>query len=488
MSTTGPIRRHRRLARVASITVLVTALLVLSPAGLLSRAGATPAPNTLSYVDDDTLAVGAVPIAMALDPAAGLAYTADLSSNELSIINVATSPMQLVGTVAVGSSPVGVAVDPGTHTVYVTNESSASISVIQAGVVTATIALPGILPAGVAVDPSSHTVYAVDAGTPTRVAVIQAGVLVHVITLTGDQSQAIVLDPALHLAYVSHADDGTVSQIDTTTNTQTAVINVSTNAYGMALDSATHTLYVSNVNNGKVFAVDSGVVTALPAGFGASANDNALFYDQSSDTLFSGAGSIESLHNGVITTSTAGTTTYAIAYDPLTKELFSTHGFSANSVTAIGVLTTPKVTTQPINRAVTAGGSATFSTAASGAPAPSVQWQSSTDGVTFAAIAGATSTTLTISNVALSANGTRYRAVFTNAGGPNRGTATDTSAAAVLTVTAAVTTTTAAVTTTVLASTGPRGVNALTTAGIGLIITGWLALLGANRRRRSSSD
>ncbi len=95
----------------------------------------------------------------------------------------------------------------------------------------------------------------------------------------------------------------------------------------------------------------------------------------------------------------------------------------------------PAVTVQPADQSVLEGSAVTFTTAASGDPAPTVQWQSSTDGGdTFTDVPGATSPTLSL--VAhTSASGTRYRAVFTNtpAGQPPTTTLTN---PATLTVTA----------------------------------------------------
>lgn len=77
----------------------------------------------------------------------------------------------------------------------------------------------------------------------------------------------------------------------------------------------------------------------------------------------------------------------------------------------------PAVTTQPTSVSATAGADAVFTAAASGSPAPSVKWQSSTDGTTYADVAGATSATLTVPAVTLAQSGTQYRAVFTNSAG-----------------------------------------------------------------------
>ncbi len=62
-----------------------------------------------------------------------------------------------------------------------------------------------------------------------------------------------------------------------------------------------------------------------------------------------------------------------------------------------------------------AGDTATFSAAASGNPAPSVQWQLSTDGGgSFTDISGATATSYTTPTLTSADDGNQYRAVFTN--------------------------------------------------------------------------
>ncbi len=87
----------------------------------------------------------------------------------------------------------------------------------------------------------------------------------------------------------------------------------------------------------------------------------------------------------------------------------------------------PKVTSNPAAKAVTAGESATFTVAASGVPAPAVQWQVSTNGgVTFVndtTDAGNTTGTLTVAATATAENGSEYRAVFTNSAGSATSTA-----------------------------------------------------------------
>lgn len=76
----------------------------------------------------------------------------------------------------------------------------------------------------------------------------------------------------------------------------------------------------------------------------------------------------------------------------------------------------PAITEQPAAQTVEAGTAATFTAAASGAPAPTVAWESNT-GSGWTPVAGATDVTLTVANTALVQNGTQFRAVFTNAAG-----------------------------------------------------------------------
>lgn len=102
---------------------------------------------------------------------------------------------------------------------------------------------------------------------------------------------------------------------------------------------------------------------------------------------------------------------------------------SAATLTVTPAPAAPAITTQPANQSATAGQSVSFTAAASGIPAPTVQWQISTDGVTFNDMSGATSPTYTFT-AAIGQNGDSFRAVFTN----SQGSAT--TAAAALTVVA----------------------------------------------------
>lgn len=105
-------------------------------------------------------------------------------------------------------------------------------------------------------------------------------------------------------------------------------------------------------------------------------------------------------------------------------------GTATTSAATMSVLrdVAPRVTTQPVKETVTVGATVSFTAAASGKPAPSVQWQVSINsGSTWTAISGATSTVLSFTATSAE-NGTRYRALFTN------GVGTATTRAVTLTV------------------------------------------------------
>ncbi len=89
----------------------------------------------------------------------------------------------------------------------------------------------------------------------------------------------------------------------------------------------------------------------------------------------------------------------------------------------------PKVSKDPVSVTVEEGATAVFEAAASGVPAPSVQWEVSTNGgAAWSPVTGATADALTVADAKTAESGHQYRAVFTNSAG------SETSKAATLTV------------------------------------------------------
>ncbi len=96
-------------------------------------------------------------------------------------------------------------------------------------------------------------------------------------------------------------------------------------------------------------------------------------------------------------------------------------GSVTSHVVTLTVQDPPVVTKQPTNTTVEVGQSATLEATASGFPAPTVQWELSTNGGgTFTPVAGATAHQLTVEEAKLSENGDEYRATFANVAGTAR--------------------------------------------------------------------
>jgi hypothetical protein len=79
----------------------------------------------------------------------------------------------------------------------------------------------------------------------------------------------------------------------------------------------------------------------------------------------------------------------------------------------------PTITQNPVSQTAGVGQVVHFTAAATGTPAPTVQWQFSSDGgVKWGVVAGATTTTLAgIAGVTVFLNGNSFRAVFSNVAG-----------------------------------------------------------------------
>jgi RHS repeat-associated protein len=103
-------------------------------------------------------------------------------------------------------------------------------------------------------------------------------------------------------------------------------------------------------------------------------------------------------------------------------------GSVASSAATLTVVSIGPITSQPQSASANEGAPATFTAAAAGYPAPSVQWQVSTTGglsweddpsdtATSTTEANAATSTLEISSAARAETGYEYRAVFTNAAG-----------------------------------------------------------------------
>ena len=187
------------------------------------------------------------------------------------------------------------------------------------------------------------------------------------------------------------------------------------------VDSAPDTVLITAntppiANAGPDQQVTVGSIVHLDGGASLDPDGNPIFFLWDFTTV--PPGSSASLQNAT----TAAPSFAADVTGDFVAQLTVTDSFGAAStdpvtITVSPAATAPIVTLNPVDLTIAAGETATFTATAAGAPVPTVQWQSSTDGgVTFDDVAGATASTLSFPATPLD-NTKRYRAVFSNAAG-----------------------------------------------------------------------
>ena len=163
-------------------------------------------------------------------------------------------------------------------------------------------------------------------------------------------------------------------------------------------------------------------VTTQPSGQTADAGQPATFTAAATGNPTPAVQWQVSTDGGVTFSNVLGATspTYTVTAEPSEsgdqyQAVFTNSvGTVDTDAASLTVDTEPAVTTQPASKAVNEGQPVTFTAAANGTPAPTVQWQVSTDGGnTFNDVLGAMSTTYTFTTAA-GDNGNQYRAAFTN--------------------------------------------------------------------------
>ncbi len=185
----------------------------------------------------------------------------------------------VVATVPVGSYPYGVGVNPTTDKIYVANLSNNNVSVIDGATDTVTGSpIPvGNSPTGVGVNPTTNKIYVANCGDyPGTVSVIDGatGTVTGTITV-GTQPKVLGVNPTTDKIYVANYYDNTVSVIDGSSDTVTgSPIPVGTSPNGVGVNPTTNKIYVANTISNNVSVIDgsTGAVTGSPIPVGTSPN------------------------------------------------------------------------------------------------------------------------------------------------------------------------------------------------------------------------
>lgn len=372
------------------IRKITPAGVVTTIAGVAGSSGSTDgAPGVARFYNPQGVAVDG----------AGNIFVADTSNHTIRLINATTGVVSTLagsatlpgsadgfGSTARFSLPYAVAVNINTNAIYVADTNNHTIRLVTYTGSVATIAglagNPGStdgagnaarfkFPSGIAVD-SGNNVYVADTGSGTVRKIV---------------SNSIVSTYAGTAGFFGNADGAALT---------VARFNQPT---GIAVDS-TGTVYVSDILSNNIRRISTaGDVTTVagattqPSAGSADGTGTAARFSQPTGIAVDTAGNlyIADLQNRTIRRS--------------------------------GALIGAAITTQPVNASTAPGGTATFTVAASGTPAPtSYLWQrkpfdNSTDFVTLIADAtysGINTPQLTISNVAATMNGDQFRVIVSN--------------------------------------------------------------------------
>jgi YVTN family beta-propeller protein len=194
-----------------------------------------------------TIAAGAGPDSVAVDPSGMFAYVPNFGSNDVSMYTIDTTTGALAsigtGTIAAGTSPDSVAVDPAGKFAYVTNFGSNDVSMYTIDATTGALASIGTIAAGtdpfsVAVDPAGKFAYVANTtvnDTDGSVSMYTIDATTGVLTPTGTiatelSPTSIAIHPSGKFAYVTNSGSNSVSMysIDSATGTLTLIGTIGT--------------------------------------------------------------------------------------------------------------------------------------------------------------------------------------------------------------------------------------------------------------------
>ncbi len=271
-------------------------------------------------VETATVAVGASPLGVGVNPTTNRVYVTNFGANSVFVIDGATNAV--LATIPVGTNPIGVGVNPATNRVYVANSEANSVSVIDATGNTVLTTVLGVSQSlgGVVVNPATNRVYVAGASV---LSVIDGGTNTVLTTITGvgPGPSGVGVNPTTNLVYAANLA-GSLSVINGTSNTIIKTITVGSGALGVGVNPTTNRVYVEVINPVGVFAIfglsvidgsTNTVLTTIPnALIGGGVGVNTI-----SNRLYASGGSRVSVINGtsntIINTVTVGTTNASLS-------------------------------------------------------------------------------------------------------------------------------------------------------------------------------
>ena len=294
----------------------------------------------------DTLPAGANPTALAVNPVTNRIYVLD--KNALGSVIVIDGATDTTTTVAAGGNPIAVAVNPVTNKIYVANLTSDNVTVIDGATNTpATISLPaGSQPFAVEVNPVTDMIYVINSGNSTVTVIDGTTNKTSTVALSsGSVPLGVGLNPVTNQIYVSaniqdpitFAITSSVTVIDGLTNSTTTVtLPAGSFARNVALNSITNKIYVASCCNGlasdSVNVIDGATNTVSTVPVGAAVLTRTLAVNPVTNKIYVANWSTGGSGHSTVTVidgATDGTTSVdmdfvaqAVVVNPVTNQVY----------------------------------------------------------------------------------------------------------------------------------------------------------------------
>lgn len=285
-----------------------------------------------------TIAVGANPIGLSLNPVTNRIYAANFSSNTVSVIDGATN--SVIATVPVGVNPHGAGINSVTNRIYVPNYGSSTVSVID-GAMNTVIATVGadVSPRGVDVNEITNRIYV--ANKDSNDLTVINGLTNSVITSipVGSSPLGVGVVAASNRIYVANLGSSFVSIIDGATNTNIGSVFIGSSPLGIDVDSSTNRIYVTDTVGQTLSVIDDAtatVIATVPLGAGAyGVGVNSV--TQGIYAANSGAGTlsiVNGVSNSMVQTLNVGVTPTGVSVNPATNRTYVSN-YDSNTVSVI---------------------------------------------------------------------------------------------------------------------------------------------------------
>ena len=219
--------------------------------------------NTLDRTVVATIAVGSLPMNVAVTPDGSKVYVSNSGSDTVSVIDSATNTV--VATVAVGDHPYGITLSPNGKTLYVANANDGTVTKIDTvtNKVSGTVRNAGEIPYNIVVSPDGKKVFVVNSAADyVTVFTASGSTATRIPVETGRLSYAVAVSPDGTRLYVAGFSDGKVTVFDTARYAVIDTFTVNGKPTGISFNKDGSLLLVTT-NDGNVQVRDTTTSTVL---------------------------------------------------------------------------------------------------------------------------------------------------------------------------------------------------------------------------------